>query len=130
MLKKLVIGCTIILMGVHVWAAATLDGTSWTVRVVPDAAAKKAGEHAFRDTLIFKDGEMTAKDCLKYGFEPAPYKMGDASGMTSFQSTQVSLKEGTDVWSGTVNENRVQGNLIWTKTDGKTLNYTFKGTRK
>jgi hypothetical protein len=110
-------------------AGAALDGTRWSVTVTPDTAAKKAGEKPSKDTLIFKDGQLTSTACVKYGFAPSAYTATGTSTKASFQAEQTSAKEGKTSWSGHATEGTITGTMTWTKQNGQTLQYTFSGKR-
>ena len=108
-------------------ATATLNGTQWSIKITPDEAAKKAGEKASKDTVIFKGGQMTSTACVKYGFTPSSYTATGAETGPSFQTEQVSPKEGKMTWSGQVSGNTITGTAAWTKKNGQVLHYTFSG---
>ena len=113
-----------------VQAATMLDGTKWQITVTPDDAAKKAGEKASKDTLIFKKGQLTSTACVKYGFAHSAYTAaGTPAAPAVFQAEQTSAKEGTMTWSGQVAGNTISGTAAWTKKNGQVLNYTFTGKK-
>src|SRR5690348_1081629 len=99
------------------WADVRLDGTTLKIKATPDASAKEAGEQSFRDRLVFADGQVTATEGLKRGFRSADYETHDSSGGVGFGATLQSEKEGTSIWSGTLQGKEVQGTLIWRKPD-------------
>ena len=112
-----------------VHAATPLDGTKWQITITPDAAAKKAGEKTSKDTLIFKDGQMTSTACVKYGFAHSAYTAAGTSTAPSFQAEQTSAKEGKMTWAGQVAGGTIGGMAVWTKKNGQVLNSTFTGKK-
>ena len=110
-------------------AATPLDGTKWKIAITPDEAARKAGEKASKDNLVFKNGQVTSAACVKYGFAPSSYTAAGAPTSPSFQMEQVSPKEGKMSWSGQVSGDTIAGTTTWTKTNGKTLHYQFSGKK-
>ena len=116
----------------QVWAAihtGPLDGTKWKITGIPDEAARRMGEKPSKDTLIFKQGNMTSTACVKYSFEASSYTATQAGTRWSFRTEQMSPKQGKTVWSGTVNGEAITGTMVWTKKDGTMLHYTFEGTK-
>ena len=105
-----------------------LDGIRWKIQITPDEVARRAGEKPSKDTLVFKNGEMTSTACVKYGFKASPYTASQSGSSWSFTSEQVSAKQGKTAWSGTVNGETVNGTMVWTKPDGTTLHAAFAGT--
>lgn len=124
----MLVGVCLSPMVVH--AATPLDGTKWQITITPDAAAKKAGEKASKDALIFQGGQMTSTACVKYGFASSAYTAAGTAASPSFQTEQTSTKEGTMTWSGQVSGNTISGTAIWTKKNGQVLNSTFTGKKK
>ena len=127
MLVGILVGVCVSPMMVH--AATPLDGTKWQITITPDAAAKKAGEKASKDALIFKGGEMTSTACVKYGFAHSAYTAAGTPAAPSFQAEQTSVKEGKMTWSGQVVGNTISGTAVWTKKNGQVLNSTFTGKK-
>ncbi len=112
-----------------VQAATSLDGTKWKVTVTPDTAAKKAGEKTSKDTLIFKAGQMTSTACVKYGFASSSYTTEGTKAKSTFQTEQLSAKEGKMTWSGQTLGDTISGNATWTKKNGQQLHYQFSGKK-
>ena len=107
----------------------SLDGTSWTTEVVPDAEAVSKGENMFKDTLVFADGKFTSTACLAYGFKASPYVADAAGGVSKWKSEQTSEKEGSTTWTGEAKGIKITGDLAWKKKDGTTLHYVFIGKK-
>ncbi len=128
MLVGMLVGVCVSPVMVH--AATPLDGTKWQITITPDAAAKKAGEKVSKDTLIFKDGQMTSTACVKYGFAHSAYTTASTPAAPSFQTEQTSAKEGKMTWAGQVAGNTISGTTVWTKKNGQVLNSTFTGKKK
>lgn len=106
---------------------AGLDGTRWKIRAVPDEAARKQGEKASRDTLIFQDGRMTSTACTRYGFSASSYTANQSGGSWAFNAEQTSDKQGKTAWSGQANGETINGTMVWTTKDGRTVRYAFEG---
>ena len=116
----------------QVWATSQtgpLDGTKWKIRGIPDEAAKRMGEKPSKDSLIFKEGNMTSTACVRYGFKASPYTTSEAGTAWSLNAEQVSPKHGKMTWGGQVHGESITGTMVWTKTDGTTLHYTFEGMK-
>lgn len=108
---------------------AVLDGTSWKLEVEPDAMAQSKGEKQFRETMTFSDGSVSLS-APKVGFEASSYsvvKAGDKD--LTFKAERMGEGEDSSVWTGTVRGNKVNGKLIWTKSDGSVLTYSFHGNK-
>jgi hypothetical protein len=109
----------------------TVDGTSWTVEVHADQAAKEKGERDFNETIIFADGMMTTTKSKTMGFESTPYKATrSGEGKWDFTAEQVSKDQGRFVWTGTIHGDDAEGKLVWTKPDNSIITYTFDGDLK
>ena len=106
-----------------------LDGTKWKIRGMPDETARRMGEKPSRDTLMFKEGHMTSTACVKYGFKASPYTASQSGTASSLNTEQVSPKHGTMTWAGQVQGEAITGTMVWTKTDGTRLQYTFEGRK-
>ena len=106
-----------------------LEGTKWTVKVVPDSKAAEKGESSFEDTIIFDGNKVQMTECAKYGFQPSPYSIEKHGEKLSF-STDLIAKLGKSVWSGDIKGNSIKGKTKWTKEDGTVLNYTFEGSKQ
>jgi len=104
-----------------------LEGTSWTVKVTPDALAKKKGEKPFDDALIFANGTVTMTACVKVGFAPSGYTASRTGEAWLFKTEQTSKKEGQTVWFASLSGNAIKGTMTWTKPDGTVLHYAVEG---
>ena len=76
-------------------SAGPLEGTRWSVKVTPDDVAKAKGEKPFDDALIFARSAVTMSACVKMGFQPSAYTVSKSGEAWSFQTKQISPKEGT-----------------------------------
>ena len=110
-------------------APSPLEGTTWPVKVTPDAIAAQTGEKPFDDSLIFKDGTVTMSACVKMGFAPSGYTTLPTGSTWSFMTRQVSTSQGTTKWMATFAEEAVKGTMVWMKQDGTVLHYTFEGKK-
>jgi hypothetical protein len=108
---------------------AVLDGTSWKIEVEPDSMAKDKGEKQFKETLTFADGNITLS-APKVGSEASPYSVSKAGEKdVTFKAERASSGEGTSVWTGTIHEKEVKGQMILTKNDGAVYTYNFHGSK-
>jgi hypothetical protein len=82
------------------------------------------------EQIDFKGGTFHSKNCDPYGFAPAPYKATSRAGVTTFEATTTSAKEGKIVWKGTVKGDTLEGTLLWTKAGQKDIEYWVKGQLK
>ncbi len=48
---------------------------------------------------------------------------------STFQTEQMSAKEGQMTWSGQVAGDTISGSTIWTKKSGQQLHYQFSGKK-
>ena len=110
-------------------ASASLDGSTWPVKLTPDAAAAKAGEKAFDDELAFNNGQVTMSACVKSGFAPSSYSASVAGTTWSFDTKQASADQGETNWTGIISGDSIKGTMIWTKKDGSTLHYDYEGKK-
>lgn len=111
-------------------AASPLEGTAWSVNVVPDEAAKQQGEKSFEDGLIFKDGKVTLTACVKVGFAPSTYTAEPVGGAWTLATEQISPDQGQTQWAAEISGDTINGTMVWTKQDGTVLHYTFQGSKE
>ena len=108
---------------------AVLDGTSWKINVEPDPVTKDTGETHFKDTLTFADGKISLS-APKVGFWASPYSVSKTGEKNyTFKAERASEGEGTSIWTGVVDGDKIEGKLIWTKNDGAVLTFAFKGDK-
>ena len=105
---------------------ALLDGATFEVFTVQQPDGKKEGP----DLLVFTAGTFDSTECRRYGFTKAPYTAEAKGGAVRFEAKATSPTDGTNVWKGTVDGDRISGTLTWTGADGKTSTYRFEGKRK
>lgn len=108
---------------------AVLDGTSWKVDVEPDGMSKDKGEKQFKETMTFADGSISLS-APKVGFEASPYTVSKTGEKDwTFKAERTGPGAASSIWTGTVHGHDVEGKLIFTKSDGAVLTYTFKGSQ-
>jgi hypothetical protein len=132
-MKKLVglaaVGLMLTTMALATAKVAVLDGTSWKLDVEPDSMAKDKGEKQFKETMTFADGNMTLS-AAKVGSEPSSYSVTkEGEKDFTFKAERDSSGEGSSVWTGTVHGKDIAGKMVWTKSDGAVMTYTFKGNQ-
>jgi hypothetical protein len=97
----------------------------WTVTVTPEEGGKP-----YEDTLVFAAGKFASEGCKTHGFKEAEYEADLRGGQAqTFTATAKSAKEGEAKWTGTAAVAEISGQFTWTKADGSTASYTYKGTR-
>ena len=67
------------------------------------------------DVLSFRDGKLSSKRCIEYGFAPAPYWLrSDADGL-HFRAELESAEHGTIRFEGVFDGRKLLANAVWTK---------------
>lgn len=108
-----------------------LAGSRWDVTLTPDEASAAKGTTPFTDVLIFDNAnKMTSPECMKYGFDAAPFKASHKGEVQDFSSTLKSAAEGSSEWTGTVEGDAINGTMVWKKKDGSTVTYKLSGKRQ
>lgn len=122
-MKKLILALSL-LLSIHAFAKGPLDGTTARGKLGPDADQ----ETKYKDDLIFKDGTFISTACESQGFGPAAYEAKlEGKTKTFVVDTQNSKGEKLH-WTGTIKGKKVECTVLSTKADGKTENWTYKGT--
>jgi hypothetical protein len=103
--------------------AAALDGRSFDVVVTEEG--KESGD---KDQIVFKDQQFESVGCRQYGFGPVAYTTELSDGVVTFQATSTSPTDGTIEWRGTVEADRIEGQMLWHKQGQKDLAYSYAGT--
>jgi hypothetical protein len=100
-----------------------LDGRTYEVKVVDPSGKTET------DTLIFQDGTFRSTMCDQYGFTAAPYVAapGDGPGTYNFVVTATSAAEGLNTWTGSVKDDRIEGDFTWAKPGQAAVAYSFEG---
>ena len=106
-----------------------LDHSQWKIKITPDEAAKRQGEKAGRDALVFRDGKLISKGCGRYGFGPSTYTANQSGSTWTFNTEQTSPNKGNTSWSGQISGNTITGTMLWTKKNGNAIHYSFAGQR-
>jgi hypothetical protein len=97
----------------------------WTVTVTPEEGGKP-----YEDTLTFAAGKFVSEGCKAHGFTEAEYEADVRGGQAqTFTATAKSKQEGSAKWTGTAAATEISGQFTWTKADGSTAGYSYKGTR-
>lgn len=109
--------------------ASSLDGTTWPVKLIPDAAAAQKGEKSFDDELAFKNGQVAMSACIKAGFAPSSYTLAPSGSAWSFETRQISKKQEKTDWRGLVSGDSIKGTMVWTKADGTIIHYNYEGKK-
>ena len=72
--------------------------------------ARRAGG---KDVVEFANGLMSTRLCVRFGFQPAPYLVRVEGGKVHFYSEMVSEKQGKIVFSGYVEDGKLQADAKW-----------------
>lgn len=99
----------------------------WQAQVTPDQSTMQAGKYAFNDLVLFEeDGFFTAEAFGPLGFGRSEYTLTPLSDTaTGFTTTMTNGQQGTIVWNGVLQNQRIIGTLVWTKPDGSVGTYNF-----
>ena len=74
------------------------------------------GESADHDNqLIFENGTFHSTSCDAYGFEIHGYSATRDGDNIHFQATIFSEDHGKMVWAGTVSDDKLKADFVWTK---------------
>lgn len=102
----------------------------WQAQVTPDQTTMQAGRYAFNDLVLFEeDGFFTAEAFGPLGFGRSEYTLTSLSETaTGFTTTMANGQQGTIVWNGVLQNQRIIGTLVWTRPDGTVSTYNFSAT--
>jgi hypothetical protein len=80
------------------------------------------------DLLSFQNGMFHSSSCDEWGFGKGAYTTEETGDAISFRATTTSAKDGSMVWTGTVQGRSIKGSYLWTKegwfgTKSKTKNF-------
>ena len=103
-------------------ASGPLDGKTFV-----GESGEKGQTKSDPEQIDFKAGTFHSKACDAYAFGSAPYKATTTGGVTTFEATTTSAKEGKIVWKGTVKGDTLDGTLRWSKAGQKDIEYWVKG---
>ncbi|MCB2080092.1 MAG: hypothetical protein KDE55_20650 [Novosphingobium sp.] len=90
-----------------------LDGLQFRAGIV--RADKGDNAQPLEDTLIFNDGKFISKICERFNFQPAPYWVRSDGDHVHFRAELSSPTDGTMIWEGELNQDRLQGTMHWIK---------------
>jgi hypothetical protein len=124
----LLIGC----MAANAFAQSALhplEGT-WTVTVTPDDM--NGGNHEYQDTWTFSPGDTFTSDVMKQkGFGDGHVDEDSRRfGPSKFTTSIKSDKDGSIKYEGSADGTQINGTITWTKANGDTVTFTFKGEPK
>lgn len=104
-------------------AADVFEG-AYATKFTPDEDATDNGVFVFKDSVLFHDGLLSADAISMYGFAPVAYTITN----NDFTATLTSDAQGNMKWTGHRDADGLTGTLVWTKTDGRVVRYTFVGS--
>ncbi len=106
----------------HKPPSGKLDGKIYLVQLL------EPGKSSISDSLIFRWGTFRSSSCMAYGFGKGNYKTLWYDNCLNFSTKTASDSSGTMVWKGSVQNNRIQGTVLWTKKDQeKPVELSFAG---
>ena len=107
----------------HKPPSGKLDGKIYIVQLL------EPGKSPISDSLIFRWGTFRSTAYMAYGFGKGNYKTLWFDNSTTFSSKTASDSEGTMLWKGSVQNNQIQGTVVWAKKNQeKPLELTFSGS--
>lgn len=99
---------------------SSLDGRTFDVRLA-------RGLEASTDRLVFGPRTLDSNHCHKYGFEKAVYAVNPERRGLAFSADTSNRKYGSVRWRGSVDGDRIEGTMTWTKPGEPPLHYIFNG---
>lgn len=81
------------------------------------------------DLLVFERGGFESKNCSAVGFSRTSYSAAEYGGAITFAASGACEMVGTVDWSGTVEDDNIEGEIRWTNLDGMVVYYSFTGKR-
>lgn len=129
-IQRVTIVSTMLLASALIVHAATLDGTKWKVKVVPDKATADKGAKPFNDELIFAHGEFTSRALLRNGFKSSKYKVETEPGEVGFEVEQFKATNDVAIWIGDTRGTNTIGGLQWKQKVHGDFIYEFTGTKE
>ena len=133
---RITIMSVLLLASVFIVHAATLDGTKWKVKVVPDKASAEKGAKAFDDVWTFADGKFTSAAMTAHGFGPAKVRLETEEKVegelreAEFQIEQFQATNSVAVWTGDIRGTNTVGGFLWKAKDRDDFLYDFTGTKE
>ncbi len=106
-------------------AAGALDG-----QMFAGEFGKPGKKAEGKDELIFREGRFRSTACDPYKFGDAPYTTTADGDATRFEAETESPKYGRMKWTCRVQGDVLDGTFVWTKKNGKTVEYWIKANRK
>jgi hypothetical protein len=103
-----------------------MDGTVWEVRIKPDSWFS----FSHKDTLVFDSGRMAAVNYMATGFPSGPYSAAGHKGQCSWQVSFQRSNAETLEWTGRVQNDRMEGDIVQHESTGRIRQFHFRGTRR
>ena len=102
-------------------AQATLDGKSFTIYIME--GNKPEAESS--ETLTFSGGMLESDLCFLWGFGKAAYTSKKDGKAIQYDATMTSSTEGTMHWTGSVEGDKLTGDMIWHKEGQDDIHYMY-----
>ena len=134
--QRIFIVSALLLASAFIVHAATLDGTKWKVKVVPDKASAEKGAKAFDDEWTFADGKLTSAAMTRRGFGPGKVRLETEEKVegelqeAEFQIEHFRATNDVAVWTGDIRGTNTVGGLQWKAKDRDDFIYDFTGTKE
>jgi len=103
-----------------------MDGTVWEVRIKQDSWFSLP----HKDTLVFDSGRMTAVNYMAAGFPSGNYYAAGRKGLYSWQVSLQRANNETINWTGHIEDNHVEGDIMQRDSTGHVRQSHFKGSRR
>ena len=105
---------------------AKLDGTQWTLTL------RQAGSSAVsHDTVTFEGRRVTSEQLSKAGYADSNYTLTVQDGGTAavWETMQTKAGEGTALWRGEIQDERMSGILIKQPLEGAAEDFSFAASK-
>lgn len=103
----------------------TLDGTQWTLTL-----RQPGSSEVTHDTVTFDGRRMTSEQLLKAGYADSNYTLTVQDGGTAvWETMQTKAGEGTALWRGEIQDERMSGILIKRPLEGAPVDFSFAASK-
>ena len=102
----------------------TLDGRTYQLSVWDVNHPEKKDP----DVISFSKNKLDSESCHQYGFTEGSCVVNFKNGIYSFNSTIKSPNEGEINITGSVEGEKIYGNMIWIKSGQADINYAYSGS--
>ncbi len=110
-------------------SAELLDGSSWSVQVIPTRPTAAKGVERFEDVLTFSRGRLSSRELRRKGIGPVSYSAKGTPDFLNWETPPVLRKRSKAQWDGVTKDGDLKGNLEWVTRDGRVLYFYLRGTK-